>query len=150
DLDILAELTEADLEKLGLSLGQRRRLLKAASRLAAASPEIAEPSESGALSGPELTTAGGAERRPGTGVFSDLVGSTALANSIDPEEMSGLIRRYQDACAGAIARFDGYLAKFMGDGVLAYFGYPQAHEDSAERAVRAGLAIVEAVHTIEG
>jgi class 3 adenylate cyclase/tetratricopeptide (TPR) repeat protein len=147
DLDILPELTDADLEKLGLSLGQRRRLLKAAATLSAVSPVPVEPAI-GAKSA-QLEASSEAERRQVTVLFSDLVGSTALANSIDPEEMSGLIRRYQDACAGAIARFDGYLAKFMGDGVLAYFGYPQAHEDSAERAVRAGLAIIDAVRAIE-
>ena len=86
-----------------------------------------------------------AERRQVTVLFSDLVGSTALATALDPEDLSRLIRRYQDACAGAVARFDGYIAKFMGDGVLAYFGYPQAHEDAAERSVRAALAIVETV-----
>ena len=82
-------------------------------------------------------------------LFSDLVGSTALATALDPEDMSQLIRRYQDACAGAVARFDGYIAKFMGDGVLAYFGYPHAHEDAAERSVRASLAIIDAVRQIE-
>ena len=90
-----------------------------------------------------------AERRQVTVLFSDLVGSTALATALDPEDMSRLIKRYQDACAGAVARFDGYIAKFMGDGVLAYFGYPQAHEDAAERSVRAALAIIDAVRHIE-
>ncbi len=82
-------------------------------------------------------------------LFCDLVGSTALANEIDPEDMSSLIQRYQDACAGAIARFDGFIAKFMGDGVLAYFGYPQAQEDAAERSVYAALAIVENVRQLK-
>lgn len=146
DLDILPELTDTDLEKLGLSLGQRRRLLKAAATLGAVSPAPVKPAISAKGAPPEASSE--AERRQVTVLFSDLVGSTALANSIDPEDMSDLIRRYQDACAGAVARFDGFLAKFMGDGVLAYFGYPQAHEDSTERAVRAGLAIVEAVRAI--
>jgi class 3 adenylate cyclase len=78
------------------------------------------------------------------------VGSTALANTIDPEEMSILIRRYQDACAGAIARFDGFIAKFMGDGVLAYFGYPQGQEDAAERSVYAALALINSVMQLKG
>ena len=91
-----------------------------------------------------------AERRQVTVLFSDLVGSTALANEIDPEEMSMLIRRYQDACAGAIVRFDGFIAKFMGDGVLAYFGYPQAQEDAAERSVYAALAIIESLAELKG
>lgn len=83
-------------------------------------------------------------------LFSDLVGSTALANEIDPEDMSALIKRYQDLCAGAIARFDGFIAKFMGDGVLAYFGYPQAQEDAAERSVYAALAIVDSLRELKG
>ncbi len=147
DLDILSELTDADLEKLGISLGQRRRLLKAATTLAATPAAAVGQQTSAQGRTPEASSE--AERRQVTVLFSDLVGSTALANSIDPEDMSALIRRYQDACAGAVARFDGYLAKFMGDGVLAYFGYPQAHEDSTERAVRAGLAIIDAVRAIE-
>ena len=76
-------------------------------------------------------------------MFVDLVGSTALSARLDPEEMRELIRAYQDAVAGEVARFEGHVAKFMGDGVLAYFGWPRAHEDEAERAVRAGLAIVD-------
>ena len=89
-----------------------------------------------------------AERRQVTVLFSDIVGSTALATALDPEDMSDLIKRYQDACAGAIARFDGYIAKFLGDGVLAYFGYPQAHEDSTESSVHAALAIIDAIGRI--
>ncbi|MGE3744026.1 MAG: adenylate/guanylate cyclase domain-containing protein, partial [Geminicoccaceae bacterium] len=87
----------------------------------------------------------GAERRHLTVLFSDLVGSTALSADLDPEDMRDLIRAYQDACAGVITRFEGYIAKFMGDGVLAYFGFPQAHEDDAELAVGAGLSIIESV-----
>ena len=75
-------------------------------------------------------------------MFCDLVGSTALSARLDPEDMREVIRAYQDACSGAVARYDGFVAKFMGDGVLAYFGFPRAHEDDAERAVRAGLDIV--------
>ena len=149
DLDILPDLTEQDLEKLGISLGHRRKLLRAVATLretpagAAVAADAAPPRESAVPAGaPE------AQRRQVTVLFSDLVGSTALATALDPEDMSGLIRRYQDACAGAVARFDGYIAKFMGDGVLAYFGYPQAREDAAERSVRAALAIVEAVRQI--
>jgi class 3 adenylate cyclase/tetratricopeptide (TPR) repeat protein len=146
DFDILPDLTDPDLEKLGISLGHRRRLLKAISGLTATPPvrPVGQtPTTSSATNAPE------AERRQVTVFFSDLVGSTALASAIDPEEMSQLLRRYQDVCAGAVARFDGYLAKFMGDGVLAYFGYPQAHEDAAERAVHAGLAIMATIGGIE-
>ena len=82
-----------------------------------------------------------AERRQLTVMFVDLVGSTALSPQLDPEEMGEVLRAYQNAVAGEIARFEGHVAKFMGDGVLAYFGWPRAHEDEAERAVRAGLAV---------
>jgi hypothetical protein len=78
-------------------------------------------------------------------MFCDLVGSTALSGKLDPEKMREVIRAYQDACSGPVARYDGFIAKFMGDGVLAYFGFPRAHEDDAERAVRAGLDIAAAV-----
>jgi class 3 adenylate cyclase len=87
----------------------------------------------------------GAERRHLTVMFCDMAGSTALAARLDPEDLREVIRGFQDACVGAIARFDGFVAKFMGDGVLAYFGYPRAHEDDAERAVRAGLTVADAV-----
>ena len=82
-------------------------------------------------------------------MFSDLVGSTALSARLDPEDMREVIRAYQDACSGAVARYDGFVAKFMGDGVLAYFGFPRAHEEDAERAVRAGLDIAAAVAKLE-
>jgi predicted ATPase/class 3 adenylate cyclase len=125
--EILPELTEADLRELGLPLGPRKAVLKAIRDLAA--PTGDAPSQ--------------AERRQLTVLFADLVGSTALSASLDPEDMREVIRAYQDAVAGEVARLEGVVAKFMGDGVLAYFGFPQAHEDDAERAVRAGLAIVE-------
>jgi len=156
DLDILPDLAEADFEKLGISLGQRRRLMKAVASLAETPPpEITKLARSAEAPSPPTSAPTGAakpapeaERRQVTVLFCDLVGSTALATELDPEDLSRLIRRYQDACAGAIARFDGYVAKFMGDGLLAYFGYPQAREDAAERSVRAGLAIVAAVRQI--
>jgi class 3 adenylate cyclase len=90
-----------------------------------------------------------AERRQLTVVFVDLVGSTELSHRLDPEDLRDVMRRYQDAVAGCIARYDGYLAKFLGDGVLAYFGWPQAYEEQAERAVRSGLAAVAAIADIE-
>ena len=94
---------------------------------------------------PPAPTAPQAERRQLTVMFVDLVGSTALSARLDPEEMREVLRAYQNTVTGEIARFDGHVAKLMGDGVLAYFGWPRAHEDDAERAVRAGLAIAEAV-----
>ena len=148
DLDILPDLTEADFVKLGISLGHRRKLIKAIASLHGAPVKAAEAVADTPATPPKAAATSEAERRQVTVLFSDLVGSTALATALDPEDMSDLIKRYQDACAGAIARFDGYIAKFLGDGVLAYFGYPQAHEDSTESSVRAALAIVDAVGRI--
>src|SRR2546422_4401993 len=86
-----------------------------------------------------------AERRQLTVLFCDLVDSTALAARLDPEELREVVRAYQDTCAKVIARFDGHIAQYLGDGLLVYFGYPLAHEDDAQRAVRAGLGIIEAL-----
>ena len=142
DLDMLAELTDRDLEALGLSLGNRRRLLKAiAGRGAELGPSKPAPAE-----GPRP---GDAERRQVTVLFADMVGSTAVSGKVDPELLGALIRRYQDAAAGAIGRYGGFVAKFMGDGVLAYFGFPRAFEDAAERAVRAAIGILAEVGDIE-
>jgi hypothetical protein len=143
DADILPELTEVDLEKLGVPLGHRKRLLRAISGLNAAETS-ATPS---ALPSPQLHDA--AERRQLTVMFCDLVGSTALLTRFDPEELRKEIRAYQNTVSGVVARYDGFVAKYMGDGVLAYFGYPRAHEDDAERAVRAGLEIEAAVTRLE-
>jgi len=143
DADILPELTEVDLEKLGLSLGHRKRLLRAISGLTAVET-LATPSSS-----TDAKPHDAAERRQLTVMFCDLVGSTALSTRFDPEELREEIRAYQNAVSGVIARYDGFVAKYMGDGVLAYFGYPRAHEDDAERAVRAGLEIESAVRGLE-
>jgi class 3 adenylate cyclase/tetratricopeptide (TPR) repeat protein len=160
DLDILPDLDDHDLEQLGLSLGNRRRLLKAiAARSTEAVPISAsnkafslEKSSSAASpwSGEKSFAAeepdsGEAERRQVTVMFADMVGSTALSARLDPELLGGLIRRYQDAVAGAIGRYGGFVAKFMGDGVLAYFGFPRAFEDAAERAIRAAIGILSEV-----
>jgi class 3 adenylate cyclase len=140
DAEVLPALTDADLEKLGILLGHRKRLLKAIAELgkgvttAASLPEV-----------PVEPSVRMAERRQLTVLFCDLVGSTELAAKLDPEDMREVLRAYQDASAGVIARFEGFVAKFMGDGVLAYFGWPRAHEDEAERAVRAGLALAATV-----
>ena len=142
DAEVLGDLTDGDLEKIGVSLGHRKRLLKAVAALAgpaAAPPTAATP----------IPVADAAERRQLTVMFSDLVGSTALSARLDPEDMREVIRAYQDACSGAVARYDGFVAKFMGDGVLAYFGFPRAHEEDAERAVRAGLDIAAAVAKLD-
>ena len=121
DIDVLPDLTEDDLKGLGIALGPRRRLLKAIAGDFAAPPP---PSDAN----PAVDSA---ERRQLSVLFVDLVGSTALTTRRDPEEMRQIVRRYQNAVAGEVARFDGYVAKFMGDGVLAYFGWPKAHEDEA-------------------
>jgi class 3 adenylate cyclase len=131
------------LEKLGVPLGHRKRLLRAISGLPA--PEVlATPSAS---TGARPQDA--AERRQLTVMFCDLIGSTAMSTRFDPEELREEIRAYQNAVSGVVARYDGFVAKFMGDGVLAYFGYPRAHEDDAERAVRAGLEIAAMVTSLE-
>lgn len=144
DGSVLPELTDADLEKLGVPLGHRKRLLKAIAALcgatAAVAPEaIAEPASRES-----------AERRHLTIMFCDLVASTALSTRLDPEDLRSIIGAYHRCVAETVARFDGFVAKYLGDGVLVYFGYPQAHEDDAERAVRAGLALVEAVGKLGG
>src|SRR6202043_4142890 len=130
--------------------GNRRRLLKAmAAREAPVSALEKAPSPDKASSAAEAPGPGDAERRQVTVMFADMVGSTALSRKIDPELLGGLIRRYQDAVAGAIGRYGGFVAKFMGDGVLAYFGFPRAYEDAAERAVRAAIGILAEVGGIE-
>jgi class 3 adenylate cyclase len=147
DVDILPELTEVDLEKLGVPLGHRKRLLRAISGLGALGilPETSATLSASTGSKPH----DGAERRQLTVMFCDLVGSTALSARFDPEELREEIRAYQNAVSGVVARYDGFVARFMGDGVLAYFGYPRAHEEDAERGVRAGLEIEAAVTSLQ-
>ena len=144
DTDVLPELTEIDLEKLGVPLGHRKRLLKAIAGLAA--PEKLPPTLGPAPERPETDAA---ERRQVTVMFSDLVGSTALSARMDPEDLREVISVYQKCVAETVRRFGGFVAKYMGDGVLVYFGYPQAHEDDAEQAVRAGLELIAAVASLK-
>ena len=146
DADVLFELTEADFEKLGVLLGHRRRLIKAIATLknAAGGPVQGRPAAE-----PEPKPQDAAERRQLTVMFCDLVGSTAMSARLDPEDMREIIGAYHQCCSDLIERNGGVVAKYMGDGVLTYFGYPQAHEHDAERAVRAGLAIVEAAPKLE-
>jgi class 3 adenylate cyclase len=142
DIDVraLRYLTDQDLKDIGVSLGHRRRMLAAIAELVEAVP---------AAPGPTLSTEprpqDEAERRQLTVLFCDLVGSTALSGRLDPEDMRFVIGAYHKCVAETVTRFDGFVAKYMGDGVLVYFGYPQAHEDDAERAARTGLALIEAV-----
>jgi class 3 adenylate cyclase/tetratricopeptide (TPR) repeat protein len=140
DVSVLQHLTDQDLKDIGVLLGHRRKLLAAIRELAAAAPV---PAEAAARSDsqPEDT----AERRQVTVMFSDMVGSTALSARMDPEDLRDVISAYQKCVAETVHRFGGFVAKYMGDGVLVYFGYPEAHEDDAERAARAGLELIAAV-----
>lgn len=142
DDDVLLELTEPDFEKMGIALGDRKRLLRAISALNAGSRRAVGAGERGQI-------AKGAERRHLTLMICDLVGSTSLTARLDPEDMGAVIDAYQAACARITLSYEGFLADFRGDGILAYFGYPTAHEDDAERTVRAGLDIISAVARLE-
>ena len=146
DDEVLPNLTAEDLIGLGvISIGHRRKVLEALARLRDGSAPATSPPPMPERHDRVGPTGSEAERRQLTVLFCDLVGSTALSQRLDPEEMRKVLRSYQNAVAGEVTRFEGHVAKFMGDGVLAYFGWPQAHEDEAERAVRAGLAIAKAV-----
>jgi class 3 adenylate cyclase len=141
DWEVLPKLTSEDLREIGVvAIGHRRKMLNAIAALGAASPAAT------LMAAPSDTTAPAeGERRQLTVMFCDLVGSTALSTRHDAEDLRELIGDYHRAVAETVGRFDGFVAKYMGDGVLVYFGYPQAHEDEAERAVRAGLTAIEAV-----
>jgi len=146
DPDVLPSLTSDDLKDIGVTVvGDRRKLLNAIADFTRAGDrpphEIVTEPESSVEHAPRP----GAERRHLTLMFVDLVGSTALSERLDPEDMRDVIRAYQNVVAGEVALFEGHVAKFMGDGILVYFGWPRAHEDEAERAVRAGLAVTQAV-----
>ncbi|MDE5461052.1 AAA family ATPase [Bradyrhizobium sp. CSS354] len=133
DVGILPELMDEDFDKLGVLLGHRRKMLRA----------IADLDPAALIASP--TPPQDAERRHLTVMFCDLVGSTALSARLDPEDMWEVIRAYRAACASVVAAYDGRIARFVGDGILVYFGYPRAHEDDAERAVRAGLDTISAI-----
>ena len=142
---ILPDLTDQDLEKIGVaSLGHRRLLLRSIAELKIVDKTTLAP-DAAASAPPAAAKMDMAERRQVTVMFSDLVGSTALSARMDPEDLREVISAYQKCVAETVQRFGGFVAKYMGDGVLVYFGYPQAHEDDAERAVRAGLELVAAV-----
>ena len=145
--EILPTLTADDLKDLGVTIvGHRRKMLTAISELSAPPARSAEPAS---LAPTAERAHDAAERRQLTVMLCDLAGSTAMSARLDPEDMREIIRTYQDACSAVVARYDGFVAKFMGDGVLAYFGFPRAHEDDAERAVRAGLDLANAVARLE-
>jgi class 3 adenylate cyclase/predicted ATPase len=145
DGEVLPALTSEDLISIGVtSVGHRRKLLAAIASLGAVLPGatvVAAPRDA--------ATPADAERRQLTVMFCDLVGSTELSSRLDPEDLREVIAAYHRAVAETVARFDGFVAKYMGDGVLVYFGYPQAHEDDAERAVRAGLGVIDGVGRLD-
>src|ERR1700753_3441752 len=133
EADTVPELTDQLLRDIGVPLGHRLRMLRAVRELGGLTSFAAqEPARH-------------AERRHMTLMFCDLLGLSALAAELDPEDVAKLIHACQSVIAAAVARFDGHVAKWVPDGATIYFGYPRAHEDDAERAVRAGLALVEAV-----
>lgn len=137
DMGVLPELMDEDFDKLGVLLGHRRKMLRA----------IADLDPAALIASP--TPPHDAERRHLTVMFCDLVGSTALSARLDPEDMWEVIRAYRAACGSVVAAYDGRIARFVGDGILVYFGYPRAHEDDAERAVRAGLDTISAVRQLK-
>jgi len=148
DQDVLPDLTEADLEKLGISLGHRKKLLRGIALLT--DQETVQQLEAPAAEGSESDRRSPAvrqegERRQLTIMFCDLVGSTVLSTKLDPEDLSQVMVAYKETTAGEITKFGGHIAKFLGDGVLAYFGWPRAHEHDAERAVKAGLELVDVI-----
>jgi len=145
DFDVIRSLTDADLRELGLALGDRKRLLQAAAKLDEQRPaDISCPTVALTPSHEAAILLGG-ERRQLTVMFCDLVGSTALSEKLDPEELRSLLHAYRTLCGEAIARYGGFIARYVGDGILTYFGWPIAHEEDAERAVRAASEIVRTV-----
>jgi class 3 adenylate cyclase len=131
DLSVAPDLTEQDLEKLGLSLGHRRKFIAAAAKLRAEDAgSHVSAKQTRSVDQSEI------ERRQMTVVFIDLVGSTALGGDLDPEDLIDLLRLYRDACVEVIGKYDGFIAQYLGDGILVYFGFPVAQEHAAERAVR--------------
>jgi len=138
DLEVLSELTDQDLINIGVSLGHRKKILRA-------TREFSSPQPEAAVRGDKHDQG---ERRHLTVLFADLAGSTKLSSELDPEDYRSVIRAYQEACAAVISHYDGFLAQYLGDGVLAYFGYPRAHEDDAERAVLAGKEVVAAISAL--
>ncbi|MGY3138129.1 class 3 adenylate cyclase [Bradyrhizobium sp. USDA 4501] len=138
-LDILPDLTEQDLVELGLPLGDRKRLQRAVASLTRSAKGPAggrSVAESAAVS---------AERRQLTVMFCDMVGSTSLSEQFDPEDVRDVIASFREKCVSVVKRYEGFAARYLGDGILVYFGYPNAHEDDAERSVRAALEIVRSL-----
>ena len=138
DWPVLPSLTADDLKDIGVdAVGHRRKLLNAIAALSEPAA-AADPAGTASVPAPQSTVVSGAERRQLTVMFCDLVGSTALSARLDPEDLREVYGAYHAAVAEEVVRFGGFVAKYMGDGVLSYFGYPEAHEDDGERAMRAG------------
>jgi class 3 adenylate cyclase len=140
DFEVLPDLTDEDLRELGLPMGPRKKILKA---IAALQVESSTPDSHSVP--PLPVKAAEAERRQLTVMFCDLVGSTELSTRLDPEDLQDVITAFQDKCRVAIQQYAGFIARYMGDGILVYFGYPQAYEDDVQRAARAGLDVIDAV-----
>jgi class 3 adenylate cyclase len=147
DGEILTDLTEADLQSLGLPLGPRKKILKAIATLRNAD-ESGREEPSRVIPAPPLNLNLSAERRNLTVLICDMVGSMPLATRLDPEELHTVMRSYMDVCTEVITGLGGYVARYLGDGLMAYFGYPRAREDAAEQAVRAGLRLIQAVRCV--
>ena len=147
DFDVLADLTDGDLQELGVPLGDRRRLLSAIAELGAQRPLTIQAGPMPAAPAPaqSLAQLDSAERRPITVMFCDLVGSTELAAALDVEDWRNLLNSYLDETSRAVTALGGHVLKMLGDGMMAVFGYPRAQENDAERAVRAALAIQRAL-----
>jgi class 3 adenylate cyclase len=144
EMDLLKDVDEQTLKDIGVtSAGHRLRLRNAIAKLALAPTSDVKDANS-AVTAPEVAAASG-ERRQLTVMFCDLVGSTALSEKLDPEELRSLLHAYRTRCGDVIARYDGFVARYVGDGSLTYFGWPTAHEEDAERAVRAALEIAQTV-----
>ena len=142
DLDVLRILGDKDLQDLGVSFGHRKKLLKAIADLSGAEATQLAPI-------PAAASATGGERRQLTVLFCDMVGFTELASRVDPEVLQQIIRSYEDACAVCVTRYEGYVFQRLGDGIVAFFGYPLAHEGEEERAIRAGLEIIESLTRLD-
>ena len=141
-VDVLDEVTDQDLREIGVSLGDRKRLLKALGTPEQGTEDSPAAEDFAVQPAP---FAPDAERRQITVMFCDLVGSTALSTKLDPEDLRAIMAAYQQAAGTEIARYEGHVAQYLGDGLMTYFGWPKAHEDDTQRAVRAGLDIIEAI-----
>src|SRR5579872_435486 len=150
DFAVLPYLSDGMLQQIGLPIGPRAKLLAAIANLPASSRGDRKDTSEAAAIELQLRPRQEAERRQITVMFCDLVDSTKLATHLDPEELKSVLEAYHGTCAAIMDRYGGYVAQYSGDGILAYFGWPTAHEDAAERAVRAALDVVKTVRTVEG